>query len=45
VSLISDIYDTVKFADSRGVIKGSKNDFMFLVKEDEKNKEAIPEDE
>ena len=45
VSLISDIYASVKFADSRGVIKGAKNDLMFLVREDEKNKEAIPDDE
>ena len=45
MSLISDIYASVKFADSRGVIKGAKNDLMFLVKEDEKNKEAIPDDE
>lgn len=45
VSLISDIYASVKFADSRGVIKGAKNNLMFLVREDEKNKEAIPDDE
>jgi hypothetical protein len=45
VSLISDIYASVKFSDSRGVIKGAKNDLMFLVREDEKNKEAIPDDE
>ena len=45
MSLISDIYASVKFADSRGVIKGAKNNLMFLVREDEKNKEAIPDDE
>jgi hypothetical protein len=27
------------------VIKGAKNNLMFLVREDEKNKEAIPDDE
>ena len=45
MSLISDIYASVKFANSRGVIKGAKTDLMFLVREDEKNKEAIPDDE
>ena len=45
MSLISDIYASVKSANSRGVIKGAKNDLMFLVREDEKNKEAIPDDE
>ena len=45
MSLISDIYASVKFANSRGVIKGAKTDLMFLVREDEKNKEASPDDE
>ena len=45
VSLINDIYDTVMFGSSSGVIKGAKTELMFLVKEDEKNKEAIPDDE
>jgi hypothetical protein len=33
------------FGSSLGVIKGAKTELMFLVKEDEKNKEAIPDDE
>lgn len=45
VSLINDIYDSYMFGDSKGVVKGAKTELMFLVKEDEKNKEAIPEDE